>query len=65
MNKEKKRRPEGGQGWDDAPRRLNGKERFVEKRQNWQDYLELSEDEEGAADRADSDADEDESDSVQ
>lgn len=46
MNKEKKRRPDRGMGWDDGPRRPLAKERFIEKRQNWQDYLELSSDEE-------------------
>ena len=46
MNKDKKRRPERGLGWDDGPRRPLSKEPFVEKRQNWQDYLELSSEEE-------------------
>ena len=42
---EKRRRPEGG-GWDDAPRRSGTKERFVEKRQKWQQYLDGGSDEE-------------------
>lgn len=49
MSKDRKRR-EGGIAWDDTPRRAGTKERFIEKRQNWQDYLDLSGDEDGGDD---------------
>ncbi|MBK8229542.1 MAG: hypothetical protein IPK72_02945 [Candidatus Eisenbacteria bacterium] len=48
MSKDRKRRE--GAAWDDTPRRAGTKERFIEKRQNWQDYLDLTGDEDGGDD---------------